>query len=252
MTTERQLEQSVPSEEEANPEDAGVQPIARRVAYKTVLAAVVIGIVTISALWLFVMRPEGSPVTETLVTAPDVQVHEDKLEKALPVAKTDPSVESMSRTLVSISGRIDRRFEAQQTHSVVVKRELSVMTESLQTIKAAIADLGESHKTLGRQISEGTSQLSTLVKAVRALKVVKRKPAASHKPRPVKTPPFHIDAIDVWDDVTYVAVSQAGRAAFLKLGEQQSGWTVSRIDRLKGQVDLKGPAGQVHSVSLQR
>jgi hypothetical protein len=158
----------------------------------------------------------------------------------------------MSRKLVSISGRIDRGFEAQQTHSAVVTRELSAMAESLQPIKAAIADLGESHKALGRQIGEGTSQLNTVVKAVRALEVVKRKPAAKHKPRPVKTPPFHIDAIDVWDDMTYVAVSQAGRAAFLKPGEQQSGWTVSRIDRLKGQVDLKGPVGQVHSVSLQR
>jgi hypothetical protein len=252
MTTKRQLEQPVPSDEEANPEDAGVQPIARRVAYKTVLAAVVIGILTISVLWMFVMRQEGSPVTETLVAAPDVQVHEDTFAKALPAAKADPAVESMSRKLVSISGRIDRGFEAQKTHSAVVTRELSAMAESLQPIKAAIADLGESHKELGRQISEGTSQLNTVVKAVRALKVVKRKPAASHKPRPVKIPPFHIDAIDVWDDMTYVAVSQAGRAAFLKAGEQQSGWTVSRIDRLRGQVDLKGPVGQVYSVSLQR
>jgi len=252
MTIERQLEQPVPSEEEANTEDAGVQLIARRVAYKIVLAAVVIGIVTISALWLFVMRPEGSPVTETLVTAPDVQVHEDTFAKALPAAKKDPAVESMSRKLVSISGRIDRGFEAQKTNSAIVKRELSAMAASLQTIKAAIADLGESHKALGQQISETTSRLDSLTKDVRALKVVKRKPTAKHKPRPVKTPPFHIDAIDVWDDMTYVAVSQAGRAAFLKLGEQQSGWTVSRIDHLKGQVDLKGPVGQVHSVSLQR
>jgi hypothetical protein len=252
MTTERQLEQPVPSEEEANPDDAEVQLIARRVAYKTVLAAVVIGIITISVLWMFVMRPEGSPVTETLVTAPDVQVPKDTFAKALPAAKTDPAVESMSRKLVSISGRIDREFEAQQTHSAVVKRELSAMAESLQAIKAALADLGERHKALGQQVSEGTSQLDTLVKEVRALNVVKRKPAASHKPRPVKIPPFHIDAIDVWDDMTYVAVSQTGRVAFLKPGEQQSGWTVTHIDRLKGQVEFQGPAGQVHSVSLQR
>jgi hypothetical protein len=68
-----------------------------------------------------------------------------------------------------------------------------------------------------------------IVKDVRALKVVKRKPTAKHKPRPVKTPPFHIDAIDVWDDMTYVAVSQKGHVSFLKTGEQQSGWTVMHI-----------------------
>ncbi|MCP4454353.1 MAG: hypothetical protein GY809_23080, partial [Planctomycetes bacterium] len=122
----------------------------------------------------------------------------------------------------------------------------------IQTIKTAIADLGKSNKELGRRISETTSQLDTLAKEVRALKVVKRKPTVKHKPRPVKTPPFHIDAIDVWDDVTYVSVSQSGRVAFLNVGEQQSGWTITRIDRLKGQVDFQEPGGQIHSISLPR
>ena len=126
------------------------------------------------------------------------------------------------------------------------------MAENIQTIKSAIADLGETNQALGRRISEATSRLDTLTKEVRAFKVVKRKPTAKHKPRPVQTPPFQLDAIDVWDDATYVAISQAGRVAFLKVGEQQSGWTVTHIDRLKGQVDFQGPAGQVHSVSLQR
>ena len=179
-------------------------------------------------------------------------MHEGSVAKALPAVKTDPVVESIGRKLASLSDRIDRGFEVQQTHSSVVKRELSAMAEGIETIKAAMADLVEGNQDLGRRISEATSRLDTLTKEVRALKVVKRKPAARHKPRPVKTPPFQLDAIDVWDDVTYVAVSQAGRVAFLKAGEQQSGWTVTRIDRLKGQVDFQGPAGQVHSVSLQR
>ena len=252
MKSETQPEQPVLSDEEANPEDVVVQPTARRVAYKTVLAAVVIGIITISALWLFVMRQEGSPVYEAPVTETDVQVHEGTIAKALPAAKSDPAVESIGRRLVSLSGRIDRGFEAQQTHSSVVKRELSAVAEDVQAINATIADLGESNKELGRRISEATSLLNTILKDVRALKVVKRKPAVKHKPRPVKIPPFHIDAIDVWDDVTYVSISQAGRVAFLKAGEQQAGWTVTHIDRLKGQVDFQGPGGQVHSVSLPR
>ena len=135
---------------------------------------------------------------------------------------------------------------------VAVTAALAAMTEGIETIKAAMADLVEGNLDLGRRISDAASRLDTLAQEVRALKVLKRKPKVKHKPRPVKIPPFHIDAIDVWDDMTYVAVSQAGRTAFLKAGEQQSGWTVSRIDHLKGQVDLKGPVGQVHSVSLQR
>jgi len=253
MKSETQPEQPVLSGEEANPEDAVVQqPTARRVAYKTVLAAVVIGIITISALWLFVMRQDSSSVYEAPVTETDVQVHEGTIAKALPSAKSDPAVESIGRKLVSLSGRIDRGFEAHQTHSSVVKRELSAVAEDVQAINAAIADLGETNKELGRRISEATSLLNTILKDVRALKIVRRKPAVKHKPRPVKTPPFHIDAIDVWDDVTYVSISQTGRVAFLKAGEQQSGWTVSNIDRLKGQVDFQGPTGQAHSVSLQR
>ena len=31
-----------------------------------------------------------------------------------------------------------------------------------------------------------------------------------------------------------------------------SHWTVTRINRLKGRVDIQGPADEAHSVSLQR
>ena len=58
--------------------------------------------------------------------------------------------------------------------------------------------------------------------------------------------------VPVGDAKTEVVISKAGQVAFLKPGEQQSGWTVTRIDHLTGQIDLKGPAGQVHSVSVQR
>ena len=252
MKTEMRPEHPIPSDEEANPVDAVAQPTSRRVAYKTVLAAVVIGIITISALWLFVIRQEGSSVTGPTVPEPDVQVHEDKVAKALPAPKSDPAIASMGRKLASLSGRFDQGFEAQQAHRSLVKREFSAMTEGIETIKAAMADLAEGNQDMARRISEATSRLDTLTKEVRALKVVKRKPAARHKPRPVKIPPFQLDAIDVWDGVTYVAVSQAGRVAFLKAGEHQSGWTVTHIDHLKGQVDFQGPAGQVHSVSLPR
>lgn len=252
MKTDSQPEQPVLSGEEAHPEDAGVQTTSRRLAYKSVLAAVVIGILTLSVLWMLVIRQEGGPVLEAPVKETDEPLHEGSVAKALPVTQTDPAMASINRKLASISGRIDRSFEVQQIHSTVVKQELTAIVKNIQAIRAAIADLGETQKELGRKISEGISRLHTLSEDVQVLKIVQRKPAVKRKPRPVKTPPFHIDAIDVWDDVTYVAVSQTGRVAFLKAGEQQSGWTVTRIDRLKGQVDFQGPAGQNHSVSLQR
>jgi hypothetical protein len=252
MTTETQPEQTILSDSEAKPEKAGAQPASHRVAYKTVLTALVIGILTISVLWVFVIRQEGTPVNTSVVTDSDIPVHVDTAAKGSEVAPIDDGYGVIDRRLASMSGRIDRGFNLQQTHTSDMKRSLVAMAESLQSIKEAIADLGESNQALGQHISQATSRLDTLIKNVRALKVAKRKSAVKHKPHPAKIPPFHTDAIDVWDDVTYVAISQAGRVAFLKVGEQQSGWTVTRIDHLKEQVDFQGPASQVHSVSLQR
>jgi conjugative transfer region protein (TIGR03748 family) len=40
--------------------------------------------------------------------------------------------------------------------------------------------------------------------------------------------------------------------ALMQVGEQQSGWSGSRIDQVNGQVDFQRPAGQARSVSLPR
>lgn len=252
MRTETQPEEPLRSEAAADPADAVAQPKGRRLAYKSVLVAIIVGIVTISALGLFAIRPEDGLDLEVTVTEPDEQAHEDTGTQALPAADKESAVESMDRKLASISSRIDRSFEVQQVHSTVVRNELTAMAKGIQSIKATIADLGENSQILGRRIGDAVSRLDGLTKDIRTLKAVKRKATNRPRSRSVQAPPFQIDAIDVWDDVTYVAVSQAGRAAFLKAGEQQSGWTVIHIDRLKGQVDFKGPAGQAHSVSLQR
>jgi len=229
-----------------------VQSTPRRVAYKSVLAAVVVGIITISGLWLFVTGQEGSQTNEVLVPETSVQTHAVTEVIETEAARTEGKYDQIDRRLASLSGRIERGFETQKSHSTVVKDSIAAMAESVRMAKESVTALSESNKELSRRISEAISRLDTLVKNVRALKVVKRKPMAKSKRRPFKTPPFHIDAIDIWDEATYVAVSQAGRVAFLKEGEQQSGWTVTHIDRLKGRVDLQGPAGQDRSISLQR
>jgi len=251
MTTETQPERPVLTDDETNQEQTGVRPSSRRVAYKTVLVAVVIGIFTISVLWAFVIRDEGNPADAIVTIESDIQMYEDTEGIGTELARSDDKYDQIDRRVASLSGRIDRGFETQQNHSMDVKRGLTTMAESVQQIKASVADLVEGNKALSQRISEAISQLDTLARNIRARKVVKR-PTIKHKPRSAKTPPFHVDAIDIWDDTTYVAVSQAGRAAFLKAGEQQSGWTVTRIDRIKGQVDFQGPAGQAHSVSLKR
>ena len=252
MKSEAHLEKPALPDEEPIREDAGASPTVRGVPYKTVLSAVVIGIIAISVLWLLVTHQEGNSATNPLLMKHDSQAQADIEQEESKVTPDGEAYGAIDRRLASMSGRIDRGFQTQQTGHSVVKHELTAMAESLQEIKVAISDLGENSRDLIQRVSEATSRLETIAKEVRTLKVVKRKPIARRKPRPAKTPPFLIDAIDIWDDVTYVAVAQSGRVAFLKPGEQQSGWKVTHIDRLKGQVKFQGPAGQIHSVSLPR
>ena len=223
MTTEQQPEQINPSEKEGKQDKAERQPRSRRLAYKSVLTAVVVGIVVISALSLSKIQRQEKPADELQIQDSNTQTREVIKTPELEVGADEDKVEQIDQRLTSLSGRIDRGFEAQVALSADVKKSLASVAEGVRAIKVT-----------------------------QKRKVTQHKPAARPKPAPAKTPPFHVDAIDVWDDMTYVAISQAGRVAFLKSGEQQSGWTVARIDRLKGRVEFKGPHGQNHSISLQR
>ena len=253
MKSKTQPEPVIPSTDETSVEDTEVQPTPRDRTYKTMFTVVVIGVLSISILWWSVQHTAGNPTdTTTATTAPDAQPYETTNANSSYLALIEEAYATTDRRLVSLSGRMERGFEAQHADSAGVMRALSAQTERLQAINAAIADLGKSNQALDGRIREATSRLESLTQAVAALKVVTHKAAPTHKPHLAKSPPFQIDAIDIWDDATYVAVSQAGRVAFLKTGEQQSGWTVTRIDRLKGQVAVQGPAGQVQSLSVPR
>ena len=250
MKSETHLEQPARPDEEVIEEDVVAPPPARRLPYKTVLVAVVIGIITICGVLLFVIDQEEYPANVVTESESGFQTHEVTEAIGIRVARTEGKYDQIDRRLASLSGRIDRGFETQNSHSTGVKDGLVTLANSVQTVKVAVTDLVKSNKDLSSRLDEAISRLDILIKDVRKRQVAQRKPTT--KPQPAKTPPFHIDAVDVWDDVIYVAISQAGRVAFLKLGEQQSGWTATSIDRLKGQVKFQGPAGQVHSVSLQR
>jgi len=252
MTTEQQPEQINPSEKESKQDKAERQPRSRRLAYKSVLTAVVVGIVVISALSLSKIQRQEKPLDELQIQDSDTPTREVIKTPELEVGADEDKVGQIDQRLTSLSGRIDRGFEAQVAHSADVNQSLESVAESIQSIKVAVDDLSESNRARRQRIDASIARLNTLIKETQKRKVTQHKPAARSKPASAKTPPFHVDAIDVWDDITYVAISQAGRGAFLKLGEQQSGWTVARIDRLKGRVEFKGPHGQNHSVSLQR
>ncbi|MCB1849464.1 MAG: hypothetical protein KDI83_01510 [Gammaproteobacteria bacterium] len=252
MKSEREADRSVLSDEEAIPKNAGVKPAARRVAYKTLLAAVVIGILALGMLWLFVIGQQEGQTDETLAADPDRKVFETPMANGLQISRVEDQIEKIDRGVASISDRLDQGFEAQRNQSAEVQNRLSEISGNIQAVEAKIADQRETDQALGRQIDAAISRWDSFIKMSRASKSVERKPADGRKPRPVKAPPFQLDAIDLWDDRSYLAISQGGRVAFLKTGEQQSGWTVTRIDRLNGAVELRGPAGQSHTATLPR
>ena len=254
MMTEQQPQQINPSEKEGKQDKAERQPRSRRLAYKSVLTAVVVGIVVVSALSLSKIQRQERPLDELQIQDFNTPTREVIKTPVLEVGAAEDKVEQIEQIdqrLTSLFGRIDRGFEAQVAHSAEVKKSLVSMAEGVHAIKLAVAELTESNHVLRQRIDESIARLNSLIKETQKRKVAQKKPVARLKPTPAKAPPFHVDAIDVWDDMTYVAISQAGRVAFLKSGEQQSGWTVTRIDRLKGRVELKGPLGQNHSISLR-
>ena len=238
--------------DEGNPKDTDTPITSQRMAYKAVLAAIVIGLVTIIALWVFTILQKENPGHVAMMTEPHSQVEEESEEKGVELARIADQYDQVDRKLVFLSDRIERGFEGQLNHSSEVREGYSVLADRIQAIDLAIAKLGDSHTERDRRIGETTTRLDIIANEVKVLQDVKRQPAIPHKPTPVEPPPFELEAIDIWDDVTYVAVSKSGRTTFLKTGEQQSSWTVMRIDHRQGKVDFKGPAGQIHSASLPR
>jgi len=122
----------------------------------------------------------------------------------------------------------------------------------MSAIHESIAELRIGNEELKQRIDAAQSQLQAIAKDVRGLKIATKKQVAKQRKHVAGKPPFHIDAIDLWDDAVYVAISQDGRVTFLREGEQRSGWNVTHIDRAKGQVAFRGPAGQNYSASLRR
>ena len=248
MNSENYSDQPVLPEDESIQEDTPALPTTRKLRYKTVLIAVVIGIIAITV--LLIISQVSSPPTDPLMTGLDSQAQTEYEVLGAVGKQQGEGYDAINGRLDTLASRIEQGFEIQKAEIIEVNLKLTAVDKSLQEIKTAVDSLGEGSKEINRLVSDAASRLDVVTKQVNALKASKRKPAT--KPKQAKTPPFHIDAIDVWDDESYVVVSQDGRVAFLKVGERQSGWNVTQIDRLKGQVRFKGPSGQIHSVELQR
>ena len=268
MENDTDLKQPEHPKKDALHDNAAAQTISFRSLHKTVLVAAVIGAVTIGVLLTIMFGfsigtgesdyqagVSESSFADAVTGIPDAAslMIEAAVEPFTPeISQAEQPQDLLHLTLDSCIGRVDQGFDALQAGQLVMKKELPAMGEGIRVIQDTIDDLRLGNELLSQRITEIQTKLKSIAKDVRGVKTSKKRSTAKKRKPVIKTPPFQIDAIDLWNDVIYVAVSHKGRAAFLKEGEQQSGWLVTQIDRLKGEVGFRGPAGQIHSVTVRR
>jgi len=268
MENDTDLKQPEHPKQDALYDDTATQTISPQSLHKTVLIAAVIGAVTIGVLLTIMfgfsigtgesdyqagLSESSLADAVTGIPGPARLMIEPDIEPFIPeTPQAEQPQDLLHLKLDSCIGRVDQRLDALKAGQLIMNNELPVMGEGISAIQDAIADLRLGNEMLSQRITEIQTNLKTIAKDVRGLKTPKKRSAAKKRKPVIKTPPFQIDAIDLWNDVIYVAVSHEGRAAFLKEGEQQSGWLVTQIDRLKGEVGFRGPVGQIHSVIVQR
>lgn len=258
MQNKTQVEQPDNHEHNAAHQKNKVRPKPARSSKKTILVAVVISVITIGT--LAILRGQiDSPQEETAVVGQNVAALDKTMESGIgagidgmTLPQTSGTFDTIERSIANLSERIGQWFDSLRADHSSMNQELSGLANTVSAIHESIADLRKGNEDLKQRIDAAQSRLQAIAKDVRGLKIAAKKQVAKQQKNAAKKPPFHIDAIDLWDDVVYVAISQNGRVSFLREGEQRSGWNVTHIDRTKGQVTLRGPAGQDYSASLRR
>ena len=234
----------------------------QRSSRKTLLIAAIVSVITIGA--LVMLRGQVDALHNGAATPEHAEpaLHEsatkakgedvDGMNVSTSAQPEAGATETIMRAIEGMSARINQWFESLQTEQSSAKRELSGLAASISAIHESITELRKGNDELKQRITDAQSQLQAIAQDVRGLKIAGNKKVAGQKKQATSVPPFLIDAIDLWDDAVYVAVSQNGQVAFLREGEQQSGWQVTHIDRLKSQVSFRGPEGQDYSTSIRR
>ena len=262
MENEKSYEQSQRAPQDAARADIAEPRKSKRSSRKTLLTAAIVSVITIGAL---VMLRGQIDVLHHGTAAPDhvVPAIPESATKGMAADIDDMAVgssvqpeagpsEAIMRAIDGVSDRINQWFESLRTEQSSASRELSSLGVSMSAIQETITEMRKGNDELKQLITDAQSKLQAIAQDVRDLKIAGKKKAAAQQKQAASVPPFLIDAIDLWDDAVYVAVSQNGQVAFLREGEQQSGWQVTHIDRLRSQVVFRGPEGQDYSTSLRR
>ncbi len=238
--------------------EAAEKPGMSRSATRSLLTAVVIGVLTIGAL-VILPYPVGGQREASIIeqkAALDEGVAEGATLSGMHIGKdpspTDTAFAMIDRGIEGLSNQIRQGFDSLIIERTGVNPELTSLADGIREIQASVAVLRQGHKALEQRIADTQSRLQVIAKELQGLRIASKKRVPAQRKPAAPVPPFQIEAIDRWDDTDYVAISQGGHIAFLRQGEQRSGWQVVRIDRQKGRVAFRSPDGQDYLVSPER
>lgn len=262
MENEKRVEQSQRAPQGSARADIAEPRKSKRSSRKTLLIAAIVSVITIGALVMLRGQIDalhnGADTPEHAVQAfPEsgtkgMSADIDGMAVGSSVQPELGTTETIMRAIEGVSDRIDQWFESLRTEQSSANREVSGLAASMSAIQESVTELRKGNDELKQRITDAQSKLQAIAQDVRGLKIAGKKKTAAQQKQAASIPPFLIDAIDLWDDAVYVAVSQNGQVAFLREGDQQSGWQVTHIDRLKSQVTFRGPEGQDYSTSIRR
>ena len=262
MENEKRIDQSQRAPEDATRSDVTEPKKPKRSSRRTPLIAALVSVITIGALVMLrgqIDAPHNGAITpehvapvipESATKAKGEDI--DGINVSASAQREAGASETIMPAIDGVSDRINQWFESLRSEQSSVSRELSSLGARMSAIQATIAELRKGNDELKQRITDAQSKLQAIAQEVSGLKIAGKKKAAAQHKQSASTPPFLIDAIDLWDDAVYVAISHNGQVAFLREGEQPSGWQVTHIDRLKSLVAFRGPEGQDYSTSLRR
>lgn len=258
MENDKSYEQAQRAQQDAARADIAEPQKPKRSSRRTLLTAALVSVITIGALVMLrdqvdVLHSDAAAPEHAAPTLPESAMNAKGVDSVEDnTSPTSGASETIMRAIEGVSDRINQWFESLSTEQSSANRELSGLAASVRTIQESITELRKGNDELKQRITEAQSKLNAITRDVRGLKIAGKRKAAAQQKQAASVPPFLVDAIDLWDDAVYVAVSQNGHVAFLREGEQQSGWQVTHIDRLKSQVAFRGPEGQDYSTAIRR
>jgi hypothetical protein len=225
---------------------------------RTLLMAVVIGVLTLGAL-VILPYPVGGQREASVIeqqAVPDEGTPEGATLGGIRIGKepppTDTTFATIEHGIEGLTNQIRQGFDSLMLERTGTTPELTSLADGIREIQASVAALRQGNEALEQRIADTQSRLQVIAKELQGLRIASKKRVSAQRKPVASVPPFQIEAVDRWDDADYVAVSQNRHIAFLREGEQRSGWQVVRIDRQKGRIAFRGPDGQDYSGSPER